>query len=68
MVHKSRQRLYELYSKKTYNHTESFSHYVSVYSKLFKKNVPCQNLYIFKNKIKNYFDKITNINNETGKL
>ena len=57
-IQKSRQRLYELYSEKTYNHSESFNHYVRVYSKLFKKVCAMAKSLHIKNQIKNSFDKI----------
>ncbi|CAF4944024.1 unnamed protein product [Pieris macdunnoughi] len=71
-IYKSRQRLYDLYAEKSYNHTEEFILYVRNYSKLFKKVCYAAKSLNIKNKIKNSTNKTKMtwkiIDSETGRV
>lgn len=70
-IHKSRNRLYELYSERTLNRSEEFKDYVRKYSKLFKTVCKIAKSRYLSKKIKNSDDKIKMtwniINAETGR-
>ncbi|CAH2094915.1 unnamed protein product [Euphydryas editha] len=57
-IHKSRQRLYELYSTKAYNHNVSFASFVSAYSKMFRRVCSMAKSLYIKDKIRNAHNKI----------
>ncbi|CAF4832061.1 unnamed protein product [Pieris macdunnoughi] len=71
-IYKSRQRLYDLYAEKSYNHNEEFILYVRNYSKLFKKVCYAAKSLNIKNKIKNSTNKTKMtwklIDSETGRV
>ena len=71
-IHKSRQKLYDLYYEKTYNHSPQFTDYVRNYSKIFKNVCSMAKSMSIANRIKNSNNKIKTvwnvINAETGKV
>lgn len=63
-IHKSRQKLYELYEEKTYNHSEQFIQYTRNYSKMFKRVCSLAK----SNYIKNQIINSTNVTKMTWKI
>lgn len=70
-IHKSRNRLYELYDMKSYIHGDEFTEYVRNYSKMFKKVCATAKSIYLSNKVKSADNKVKAvwnvINTETGK-
>lgn len=70
-IYKSRQKLYELYHERSYNHDDNFKEHVKNYSKTFKKACSSAKAIHIKNKIKSSGNKIKTtwniINSETGR-
>lgn len=71
-IHRSRQRLYELYEERSYNKNTAFVEYVRQYSKMFKCVCVSAKSNYFKNQIKSSNNVMRTtwkiINNETGKV
>lgn len=71
-IHKSRERLYELYEERTFNNSTTFLDYVRKYSKTFKRICAVAKSNFINNKIKSSanIQKATwqVINGETGKI
>lgn len=70
-IHKSREKLYELYEERTFNKSEVFSDYVKLYSKTFKRICAIAKSNYINNKIKSSTNVTKStwqvINSETGK-
>lgn len=71
-IRKSRERLFDLYDKRTYTHDTVFNEYVKKYSKIFKKVCIIAKSKYISNKIKISDNKMKTvwkiINNETGNV